>query len=780
VLSILFVVLAFCSGSMAQVETRDIDEAGVAPTAEKATSASPVSQDIIARKIGGLPILRCKIRYKEYEIEANLMFDLSLGVPLQIHKLTLGGLGLDPRYATGREVDIEFGSGVQLRGVPIETERYRPLEAHTKLYAKELQEVPVVGYIGLPAFENNVVQLDMGKELLRTMGMASDEARSVEMAYEVKPCGIVVKGTGPAGLPVEAVLTTRDHDSVLDASVLASAREKGAKPNTLNVGDVPFGQRSAFRFEQLDETWPRSINAVLGADALMNCTVTVWPKRKKIALQAQTTPPLPEKEQQYFFALADKNPEGVIKFIEEGARRRLLDDACQALWTIRQEDPRSTPTDLKQALDMIASRYHSERRSETLLDIADELEGSGRADRDELIEHALALSIRESSKAVQQTAIHDVHVRIGRRALAKGDLTQARRHLLSAAFGMPKNAECNYWLGETYRQCDRPRRAWSRYFQAILDERLDEEDPIRSMSYQRLAELNHDPEFRKTFKMVSAEQYMAGRLVDSEFHSKNRYRFLRARYPNRVRMVEFFVDSSLPNTGGIELAFQALDEFFEGEVALISYHLNDPLHTEASEERLAYYQKNIPSLAVFDGKPLVDTAIGDGKKIGEDAVRNYPQLRNACLPESPPEDSPWQVHGKITRDDSLLKIGLSVDGGESTEGLRLVVLLCESSVMAIEENGVFFHHFVVRDILTPVNGMELKDVIEKPLALSVDTHELSKQLVANLPRHFTSESVGEATYIDANQLFVVGFVQRGSDGRILAARKFGLPQNKDL
>lgn len=780
VLAIVLVMLTLCSLGMAQGETDSIDEGDIPPDAAADASAPTASQDIVARRIGGLPILRCTIRYGDKEIEANLMFDISLGVPFQIHKMTVGGLGLHPMTANDQKVDIEFKNGVRLKGIPLETERYRLLEDHTRLYAKELDEVPVVGFLGLPAFQNNVVELDMGRELLRTMGMASDEARAEEMPYEAKRCGIVVQGAGPAGAPVQAALTTRSHDSVLAPDLLKTAREKGAKPNVLEVGKVSFGDRSAIRFEPLESHWPESVNAVIGADALKSCTVTVWPKRRKIALRPQPTTPFPVEEQEYFLALADRNAEGVIKFMEGAPRRRLLDDACLSLWSIRLEDPRSTPAALKDALGVIADRYRPERRSETLLEIVDKLERSRHGNREELIEHGLKLAIRESGKAVEQTAIHDVHVRIGRRAFAKGDLKQARRHLLSAAFGMPKEAECNYWLGEVYRQSGRLRRAWSRYFQAILDERLKEEDPIRQLSYRRLAELNRDPEFRKTFNMVVAEQYLAGRLADSEFHAKTRYRFLKGAFPNHVRIVEFFIDSSKPDTGGMELAFQALDEFFQGDVALVAYHLNDPMHTEASKNRLAFYEKESAPLAVFDGKPVLETAIGDGKKPAEDAAENYPQFRNVCLPETAVEESDWQIGGDIARADSLLKMDLSVKGDDAPEGLRLVVLLCERSVMAIEGNGVFFHHFVVRDLLSPSNGWELKGVMTKPVALQVDVRELRKKVNARLPGHYRSGRAEEAPFIDANQLYVVAFVQRGSDSRILAVKTIGLPQKEDL
>ena len=41
--------------------------------------------------------------------------------------------------------------------------------------------MPVIGFLGPAAFENNVIELDMGKGLLRTMGLASDAAHEIEV-----------------------------------------------------------------------------------------------------------------------------------------------------------------------------------------------------------------------------------------------------------------------------------------------------------------------------------------------------------------------------------------------------------------------------------------------------------------------------------------------------------------------------------------------------------------------------------------------------------------------
>ena len=114
--------------------------------------------------------------------------------------------------------------------------------------------------------------------------------------------------------------------------------------------------------------------------------------------------------------------------------------------------------------------------------------------------------------------------------------------------------------------------------------------------------------------MVVAEQYMAGRLEDAEFHAPSRYTLAKNKFPGHVKLVEFFTNATKPETGGMQLAFQALDEYFEGAVALIGYHLDDPMHSEAAASRLKYYRGAWAPLAVFDGKSVLSLEFFRGRE----------------------------------------------------------------------------------------------------------------------------------------------------------------------
>ncbi len=92
---------------------------------------------------------------------------------------------------------------------------------------------------------------------------------------------------------------------------------------------------------------------------------------------------------------------------------------------------------------------------------------------------------------------------------------------------------------------------------SLLGRTSDQEVVLTRPLRQKLAELNRDPKFRETFNMLFAEQYLAGRLPGSEFHAKTRYRFVKRRYPNHVKMVEFFVSKEF-------------ESFKDGKLSVIS------------------------------------------------------------------------------------------------------------------------------------------------------------------------------------------------------------------
>ncbi|MGB0744048.1 MAG: hypothetical protein ACPGSB_05940, partial [Opitutales bacterium] len=118
----------------------------------------------------------------------------------------------------------------------------------------------------------------------------------------------------------------------------------------------------------------------------------------------------------------------------------------------------------------------------------------------------------------------------------------------------------------------------------------------------------------------------------------------------------------------------------------------------------------------------------------------------------------------------------SLQGEGATDGLGLVVVLCERSVMAVESNGVFFHHFVARELLTPPTGLALEAAVQAPLEFEIDVADLRERLAKGLPSLYRPTDEENPPFIDARQLFAVAFVQRKEDSAILAAEALRLTE----
>ncbi len=188
------------------------------------------------------------------------------------------------------------------------------------------------------------------------------------------------------------------------------------------------------------------------------------------------------------------------------------------------------------------------------------------------------------------------------------------------------------------------------------------------------------------------------------------------------------------------------------------------------------------------------------------AAENEPAFRKACLLEKAAAEPEWTLRAKMTQDGAKVAATItvaasSVTGEGETDKLRLHAILCERSVMAVEENGVFFHHFVARKSLTPPDGIDLKIALERPVEFAVDAERLRADLTMTLS-HGDDWNIDPAwipdmvrqppdldklwsdwtspTYVDANKLMVVAFVQHQADRRVLVARSFGLPQEDEI
>jgi hypothetical protein len=407
------------------------------------------------------------------------------------------------------------------------------------------------------------------------------------------------------------------------------------------------------------------------------------------------------------------------------------------------------------------------RRSTVLIGLAHQLLGSGRKDKDALARLALSLALKEAPKALDATASYQVQARLGRMAFLQGDLREARRGLLSAAFGMPRDPMTNLWIGELNERQGKLTRAWSRYLQAAISREVPP-DALRGLD-----RLNRDPKFRATFTMADAEQLLEGRVT--EFHPAERYSLERSEYPDHVRLVELFTCLDHPPTQAAELAFGGLGEYFDDAgFALVAYHLAsptaDPLVAGVSRDRAVFYGVKDAPAAVFEGSQVI-TEGGDARA----AARLFDLYRRSGL-KSQPRATPWKIEGRLGLAEGRIAGELRLVGPSPDESLRLHVIACEKTVMVPGGNGLVLHRWVARTGVSPPQGFAIAPTADgRRFPINLDAGKVSSDLeatVAGIEREGKIRFMMRPTYVDPASVAIVAFVQDSKTRDVLAARRF--------
>src|SRR4029078_5653735 len=100
-------------------------------------------------------------------------------------------------------------------------------------------------------------------------------------------------------------------------------------------------------------------------------------------------------------------------------------------------------------MELYAASLPSETRSGQMIVIADQIVAQ-REVRDgarmKVLGKALEIASQSAGDDMNAAAVHQINARKGMLALRQGDLKEARRKLLSAAFGTPGDARVNLWL----------------------------------------------------------------------------------------------------------------------------------------------------------------------------------------------------------------------------------------------------------------------------------------------------------------------------------------------
>jgi hypothetical protein len=708
-------------------------------------------------------------------VPATVVIDLGVPVPLLVHNQAGKLLGVSNSTPT----EVRLGDAAL--ELPAIVTDISVLDDLSREHATELGEVPAMAVVGLPAFKDQLVQLDVEHGSLR-LGSTDDWAaavqpdrvpasqpsdpRQVELPYEQDSGGYWLAGLIPADFRIRVRFCTSSADTIIDSTTADLGGSAAGEIGSVLIGAVNVAQFVPLRPEDLSAGNASRPDLILGTNLLTSFRVTIHPGLRRMHFEQTHSPALALYERAYFAARAKQDAAGVEAFLQAHASSRLAPDAADTLLALRLGE---TPTDrdaILRAMRHRAAATAENRRATTMIGLADTLLAATREDADDLAMDALNIGLESAGTDRDGVAAHQIHARMGFIALRRNDLLEARRQLLSAAFGLPRDAKVNLWLGELYEKSGKPTRAWSRYVQSALDR----EPPVDAIV--ALDRLQKDSTFRRTLGPSNAAELLEGRVT--EFHPASRAADDAAVHgvSQPVSLVELFTCIDDSKSLAPELAFAGLQEFFEDtDVAFIQYHLlspaADPLTAEVSHARAAVYHVATAPAALFDGQSNITQGGGEG-----DAPALF-NLYTSASRRTTAEAQAWRITGDLHFAAGAIEGRLAVDGPAADDALRLHAVVCTPTMIVPGGNGSMIHRHVARGRLSPAEGFAIAATAGKR---SYDVHLVEGQLAALLEgtlataeRQHDLRFLLRPTWFDAATCTVVAFIQDSRSLHVLAA-----------
>lgn len=545
---------------------------------------------IPVRLVGGRLCARCTLSVEDERITAQFIVNLGGAYDVLLDQNGASMLEL----ASNSTVALDFQGRARLSNLPYRRIDLSSIQNFTSDYAEELQEIPVWGLIGREAFGQACLRLDIQKGTLTFGPMESPDDTWLAIAYSDE--------SGRYRCPIEpmdeyvlrAGFSTATYETSIDAICAMLADRPGGDFDRCMVGPLDLRQVTAIRpVEGLSERIT-DCEAMIGNSVWQNFIVQIDPEQRMIWLSRKDKLLSDLNEQQYYVAYADQDMEGVEQYIKDHPQSRLAEEAALTLLNHHLAGPTATAETVTRSIQYLRRAIPPKDAAAKLMVASDNLD---RGSEDQI--ERINLLLEQAEQCAQQTTDaallgRDIHMRRGRLALEQGNLKQAHLHLLSALFGQPDNPNYNYWMGRYYEVKQQYIRAWSRYLKASLGDKAVAE------AMAALERLTNDPNLRRDFTMVDAQDFLEGHIPA---YSPADFDKLWRHDPNTL--VEAFMCVDNFDTAYVNLALRAMAT--EG-VHVLCYHINtpefDPLtnpSTVAAAKRLGI--EETPTVLI-NGKPI--------------------------------------------------------------------------------------------------------------------------------------------------------------------------------
>lgn len=683
--------------------------AGFAPGQVPASAEPP---ELPFRLIAGRVFVRVDLKANGVTLPANLLFEAGASEPFRLHVNTAGLLKLEP----GSGVDVEAGGQV-FKDLDPRVSRIGFLEFLTAEHAQDLQEIPVSGILGWPPFREFRLEIDFKRSKLRLWprrarseapvipatpppepGAAAEGfppvidpglARTVPMSVGGEACRFQV--ALPGGRSVSAALTTADHDTWIEGGLAAGlGHEAGDLPSAL-LGTIDLAKYVALRPREQDMPFGDQPALIIGTGFLAHFQAVLDPFEATLELKALRAPTFPQEDQACFRALAASDPKLLQEWCDKNKEHRLGNDAATVLLRLRLQAAPEAET-LNAAVKHFGLNTPARRRARGLLKLLADT-------REDLPDHyalfrrtALDLALEHAGKDEDADAVHKTRSEIGAFLLEEGPDQQkeAYKHLLGAAFGLPRDGLVNLRLGILYERTGRPERAWSRFLQAAITE---DGGPDGLAGLKRLADVQ---KITTPYDADEMERALEGRVP--AFQPASSFKPKDGKKPSRVVLVELFTGAHCPPCAAADLACDGLTAHFAGgEAVVLEHHLPIP----RPEPLVAPAARTRGEEAGIQGTPSILVDGDEGPRAGGNAEKAgavFRSLRDA-VEKRLAAPTPWRLELKGTLDGRKLAAEAFVVG-PAVPGVKLRLFLCERTVLFPGANRIVLHRWVTREELT--------------------------------------------------------------------------------
>jgi hypothetical protein len=695
--------------------------------------------------VGGRIYTTCDIAVGEDTIAANLIIDIGMAYPLILDREFAATL--DSKDST---TTVIFSKSSRLANIKFQTTELNELREYSKKYAAQLNEIPICGIIGFPAFENTAISLDIqaGKLEYGDAVSAGGDWQSVDL-IPPESGGFRVEVSPAADYTLKAAITTGSYDTWLDADCAAIAGSPGGDFPLYKMGAINIMEYTAVRPFKYEGSHP---DALIANSFWQNFQIVFDPEAKKIRLRSKGKKLSDLNEQIYFKALIDEDAEAIESYLDAYPASRLAEEAIETLLRQRLADSSATADDVNRVVGRMVKMLQAKIAAEKLLGYAESL-FSKQDDKGIvplLLEQAKNCCMKSPDAAMLG---FEAQGQLGRYMLAKQNWPQARLHLLSALFGQPANPKFNYWMGQYYQANGQLSRAWSRYLKACIADNAPTE------AFTAIGLLNENPEFRNQFSMADAYEYLEDHIPTFE----------PAQLPDalndkQLRLIEIFTSVNSAACAYAELALKALDDV--NGFVIASYHIDksngEPYANTASKAAAQKHDVNSLPAVFVNGTPIKPALLQS-----ED-----PRVTlNAIAAITPAEIKSFSL--QIAADTNSRIFTITIPPQEVGENTHCEIYLVERRSM-LPSSSLGMYYNIVRACLH-------KGAIDNETKCTADISKIQAENLEYCRAYETEHKVKFITipaYIDAKMCFVLAKIY-STNGKLSAIGKQSLYPKQD-